>query len=184
MKEADDKMRKKGNTNITGGQVECQIFSVPRMCYPLSVPNVLWQRRNRFKRIFKRRWNYLNNLFKEKTGEKSSISERTANKSKSARFQAGDIVRVKSEENIRTTLDHWNMLKGCGFMEEMRPYCNTAQRVLKPVGKFLDERDYLMKKCKGIVILDGVFCEGTKDFGSCDRTCYFFWREEWLEKID
>jgi hypothetical protein len=41
-----------------------------------------------------------------------------------------------------------------------------------------------MKQCKGIVILENVFCQGTKDFGACDRTCFFFWREEWLEKIE
>jgi hypothetical protein len=40
-----------------------------------------------------------------------------------------------------------------------------------------------MKNIKGIIILDGVFCQGTKDFGACDRTCFYFWREEWLEKI-
>jgi hypothetical protein len=69
-------------------------------------------------------------------------------------------------------------------MEEMRPYCGTTKRVLKRVEKFLDERDYLLKKCKGIVILDGVYCGGTNDFGSCDRTCFYFWREEWLKKMD
>jgi hypothetical protein len=26
-------------------------------------------------------------------------------------------------------------------------------------------------------------CQGTKDFGRCDRSCFFFWREEWLEKL-
>jgi hypothetical protein len=52
------------------------------------------------------------------------------------------------------------------------------------VEKFLDERDYLMKKCKGMVTLDGVLCEGTIDFGACDRGCFFFWREEWLEKLE
>ena len=69
-------------------------------------------------------------------------------------------------------------------MEEMWPYCGTTQKVFKRVEKFLDERDYLLKKCRGIVILEGIFCEGTKDFGQCDRSCFFFWREEWLEKID
>jgi len=99
------------------------------------------------------------------------------------RLQAGDMVRVKPWEEVKGTLDKWNMLSRCGFMEEMKPYCGTTHKVLKRVEKFLDERDYLMKKCKGIVILDGVFCEGTKDYGKCDRMCFFFWREEWLEKI-
>jgi hypothetical protein len=35
-----------------------------------------------------------------------------------------------------------------------------------------------------VAILDGVICNGTEDFGPCDRSCFFFWREEWLEKVD
>jgi len=50
--------------------------------------------------------------------------------------------------------------------------------------KFLDEHDYLMKKCKGILILDGVMCQATKDFGPRDRSCFFFGREEWLKRME
>jgi hypothetical protein len=69
-------------------------------------------------------------------------------------------------------------------MEEMWPYCGTTHRVLKKVNRFLDERDYLMKKCKSTFLLDGAICSGTKDFGACDRSCFFFWKEAWLEKLD
>jgi hypothetical protein len=68
-------------------------------------------------------------------------------------------------------------------MEEMWRHCGTTQRVYKRVERFMDERDYLVKRCKGIVILEGVMCEGTKDFGPCDRSCFYFWREEWLERL-
>jgi hypothetical protein len=44
----------------------------------------------------------------------------------------------------------------------------------KRARKFLDERDYKVKECCGIVILEGITCEGTKDFGDCDRSCFFF----------
>jgi len=98
-------------------------------------------------------------------------------------LKPGDWVIVKSKEEIKETVNNWNQLKGCAFMEEMWPYCGTKQRVLKRVERFLDERDYLVKKCKGIVLLEGVMCQGTKDFGPCDRSCFYFWREEWLEKI-
>jgi hypothetical protein len=66
----------------------------------------------------------------------------------------------------------------------MWPYCGTIHPVLKRVNEFLDERTYLVRKCKGIVLLDGIVCQGTKDFGPCDRSCFLFWREEWLEKVD
>lgn len=43
---------------------------------------------------------------------------------------------------------------------------------------FLDERDYKVKKVKGIVLLEGVIYQGTPVFGRCDRSCFLFWREE------
>ena len=52
------------------------------------------------------------------------------------------------------------------------------------VERFMDERDYRMKKASGIVLLDGALCSGTGTTGPCDRSCFFFWREEWLEKLD
>ena len=96
--------------------------------------------------------------------------------------KAGDRVRVRSKAEIQATLT-WNELKGCGFMPEMEEYCGTTRRVLKPVTRFLDERDYKVKKCNGIVLLEDAICRGTALFGPCDRSCFFFWREEWLEKV-
>jgi hypothetical protein len=98
-------------------------------------------------------------------------------------LQPGDVVRVRGKEGIEATLDHWHQFKGCGFMAEMEEYCGTTQRILKRMERFVDERDLRVKRTKGIVFLEGVICKGTADFGSCDRSCYFFWREEWLEKI-
>lgn len=102
----------------------------------------------------------------------------------SAPLQPGDRVRIKSEAEIRATLGNWNDLKGCTVMEEMWRHCGTTQRVFKRIGRFLDERDYQIKKVRGLVILENVFCQGTVDFGPCDRSCFFFWREEWLEKLE
>jgi len=99
-------------------------------------------------------------------------------------LKAGDLVCVRSREEIEATLNPWRQLKGCTFMEEMEPYCGTTQRVLKPVERFLDERDYRIKKTRGIILLEGLLCQGTERFGRCDRSCFYFWREEWLEKID
>jgi hypothetical protein len=99
-------------------------------------------------------------------------------------LRAGDWVQVRSREEIEATLDRWKELKGCAFLEYMWPYCGTTQRVLQPMERFLDERDYKVKKVKGLVLLEGVLCHGTPVFGRCDRCCHLFWREEWLEKIE
>lgn len=102
----------------------------------------------------------------------------------SAGLLAGDSVRVRSREEIEDTLNHWGQLKGCSFMAEMAQYCGTTQRVLKRLERFVDERDLRVKKVNGIVLLDGLRCEGTAEFGRCDRACLYFWREEWLERVD
>jgi len=95
----------------------------------------------------------------------------------------GDLVRVRSSEEILSTLDPFKELKGCAFLPNMEEFCETEQRVLKAMRSFLDERDYKVKKVRGLVLLENVICHGTPAFGTCDRCCFFFWREEWLEKI-
>lgn len=95
----------------------------------------------------------------------------------------GDLVRVRSKEEITSTLNSWNEYKGCAFIDDMWDYCGTTQRVFKKVRNFIDERDYRMKRVNGLVILENVFCQGTRVLGNCDRSCFFFWREEWLEKL-
>jgi len=99
------------------------------------------------------------------------------------RLEAGDLVRVRSREEILSTLDHWRSLKGCAFLDEMAVYCGTTQRVLKRVERFIDERDYRAKKAGGIVLLEGAICSGTGETGRCDRSCFFFWRQEWLDQL-
>lgn len=99
-------------------------------------------------------------------------------------FRAGDWVRVRSREEIASTLDPFHELKGCAFLQEMYQYCGSQQRVFKVMQRFLDERDYKVKKVRGVVLLGDVICQGTPVFGPCDRCCLLFWREEWLEKLE
>jgi hypothetical protein len=98
-------------------------------------------------------------------------------------LQTGDCVRVRSQAEIEATLNHWRQLRGCTFMPEMARYCDSEQRVLKPLERFVDERDLRVKQAHGVVLLENVICLGTADFGRCDRSCFFFWREEWLERV-
>jgi hypothetical protein len=98
-------------------------------------------------------------------------------------FTKGEIVRIRSREEILRTLDPFSMLKGCTFFHEMFQYCGTRQTVFKVMKNFMDERDYKFKKTRGIILLENNFCSGNSAFGDCDRSCFLFWREEWLEKI-
>ena len=99
------------------------------------------------------------------------------------KLNTGDWVRVRSWEEIQPMLDPFKETRGCAFLEDMRQYCGTKQRVLKSMERFLDERDYKVKKVRGVILLENVICNGTPTFGKCDRCCFLFWREEWLEKI-
>lgn len=98
-------------------------------------------------------------------------------------LQTGEVVRVKSKQEIEAMLDFEKKYHGCTFLDCMAEYCGTTQRVFRPVSRFLDERDFKFKKSRGIVLLEGVYCDGKLVFGQCDRSCFLFWREEWLERI-
>jgi hypothetical protein len=162
---------------------ECQIHCLDRMSEPLGRMEVVWQLRHKLKRVLKRRLTYLRNRLSRTDGVAHAPAGTEGTDAGQA-LVTGQSVRVRSTEEIQATLDPWNYLKGCGFMEEMRQYCGTNQRVLKPVQRFLDERDYRVKKTRGIVLLEGLHCEGTIDYGRCDRNCYYFWREEWLDTVE
>lgn len=99
-------------------------------------------------------------------------------------LKKGDDVIVRSAEEISTTLDHSACCRGIQFMEEMKSYCGSRQVVFKRVESYLDERDYKVKRIEGVVILDGLHCNGTKGYEDCERSCFLFWCEEWLLKAE
>jgi len=122
----------------------------------------------------------VNRAVRFKGGKAASLPPRA---SLSAPLCEGDLVRVRSAEEIEATLNHWRQCKGLTFMPEMKEHCGTIHRVHKSMRRFVDERDLRVKSCRGIILLQDVMCKGTAEFGSCDRSCFCFWREEWLEKI-
>lgn len=144
----------------------------------------------RIKRLLAVPWNYHGKKWLKKAYHLSVRWQGTAPQQMKAKelapaipFATGDLVRVRSHEEILSTLDPFKELKGCAFLPEMTKFCGTQQRVLKSMQVFLDERDYKVKKVRGVILLDDVICNGTPAFGPCDRCCFLFWREEWLEKI-
>jgi hypothetical protein len=178
------------NDNI---QRQCQIKCLPFFFEGLA--NIPPESLTRRIRVFLRRWQGARRVrfLKSKStrfiewitkvvngGVKSRNSESGAEK---GHLEAGDFVRVRSKDEILATLNPWRQLKNCTFMPEQEQYCGTRQRVLKRLERFVDERDYRVKKVNGIVLLEGLNCQGTLDYGRCDRACFYFWREEWLDRI-
>jgi hypothetical protein len=96
-------------------------------------------------------------------------------------LQAGEIVEVKSEEEIRHTLDTNGKNRNLGFMPEMWDYCGRQMRVLKRVEKIcLENVPRTVRRIDNTVILEGAFCKGGGI--GCDRACFYFWRECWLKR--
>ena len=161
----------------------CQIPGIPRMAEEdiQSEPQSLIQR---VKRTLAVPWNYYVKRWLKK-GYHMAVDNK-ARKQPAVVLEplrVGDTVRVRSWEEIEATLDPFKELRGCAFLPEMKQFCGSTQRVFQVMERFLDERDYKVKKVKGIVLLEGVICRGTPVFGRCDRSCLLFWRQEWLEKV-
>ena len=101
-------------------------------------------------------------------------------------FKAGDLIEVLTPEEIRETLDDSGKNGGLKFLRPMEEYCGRRFRVLKPVRQILDEHNHVMQKINRTVILEGGICHGTGIYGreGCDRSCFFFWKDVWLKKVD
>ena len=96
-------------------------------------------------------------------------------------LQAGEWVRVKSEEDILASLDKCCNNKGLAWMPIMNNYCGKKLKVYKRVNKIVLESTGEIRILKNTVLLEGAICNGI--YG-CDRSCFHFWREAWLERID
>jgi hypothetical protein len=101
-------------------------------------------------------------------------------------LQPGDVVRIKSHDEIRATLNRRNKNKGLFFDVEMVPFCGGIYRVRSRIDRFIDERTGRMKSLKTpAVILEGVFCQSkfSKRRMHCPRQLHSWWREVWLERV-
>jgi hypothetical protein len=99
-------------------------------------------------------------------------------------LRPGDLVRIKSKEEIVATLDTTNHNRGLSFDGEMSNYCGRTARVRARVNRLIEESTGEMIDIRSdCVILEGVVCAA--DYHRfCTRAIYPYWREIWLEKVD
>ncbi len=95
-------------------------------------------------------------------------------------LQPGERVQVRSEEEIRQTLDADERHRGLLWMPDMARFCGGEYRVHKRVERIMLESSGEIRKVRDTVLLDGVMCENLYD---CDRSCFHFWREAWLRRV-
>ena len=97
---------------------------------------------------------------------------------------AGEIVEVRSREQILGTLDHEGKLDAMPFMPEMLQYCGKRFRVYKRADKTCDTVGiWSLRRVRNAVHLTGVRCDGTFH-ADCDAGCLIFWKEAWLKKVE
>jgi len=97
-------------------------------------------------------------------------------------LQPGELVRVRSIDEILATLNRKRRCRGLLWMTGMRKYCGNQYRVYRRVERIVQETNGEFRNMKDTVLLEGVMCDG-KAFGGCDRSCFHFWREAWLERV-
>lgn len=110
----------------------------------------------------------------------------TANRTPTAEvgLQPGELVRVRSKEEIMKTLDQNLKNRGMGFDAEMLRFCGRTARVARRVDHIVDERTGQMRHMQNpCIVLEGVICEGAYN-GNCPRAITAYWREIWLERVE
>lgn len=101
-------------------------------------------------------------------------------------LQPGEMVRVKSHEEILKTVDASNRNRGMYWDAELVPYCGGTYKVIKRVSRLISERSAKMVEMKNpCIVLDSVVCQAR--YSSCRMFCpkgmYPYWREAWLERV-
>jgi hypothetical protein len=98
-------------------------------------------------------------------------------------LQPGELVRVKSHEEIVATLDKSNKNRGLWFDVEMVKYCGGTYRVLSRVERIIDHKSgkmiVLPNEC---IVLDGVTTRGDHH-RFYPQNEYPFWREIWMTRV-
>jgi hypothetical protein len=98
-------------------------------------------------------------------------------------LQPGELVRIKSKEEIVRTLDAGNRNRGMKFDAEMLRYCGRQARVVGRVERIIDEPSGRMMELKNpCIVLEDVVCLGSYH-RLCPRGTYPYWREIWLERV-
>jgi hypothetical protein len=98
-------------------------------------------------------------------------------------LQPGELVRIKSREEIVATLDSNLLNRGMGFDAEMSRFCGRTARVKARASRCVDERSGRMLEMKNpCIILEDIVCEGAYT-ANCPREYVSWWREIWLERV-
>ena len=99
-------------------------------------------------------------------------------------LQPGDLVEVKSKEEILVTLSAKDKGLGLRFYGSMWKHCGQRYRVVAPISRLIDEMtEKEVPRILNTYLLEGAVCDGIS-YRGCPRACYWMWRDAWLHKVD
>jgi hypothetical protein len=99
-------------------------------------------------------------------------------------LRAGELVEVRSKEEILDTLDENGTLDAMPFMPEMLAFCGKRFHVVKRADKVCDTiAGTGLRRVENAVLLDDLRCDG-QAHGGCQAGCLIFWKEAWLRRVD
>lgn len=122
---------------------------------------------------------------KEKSPSKNSAAEQNdpVTFDEVLNLQPGETVEVRPIDQIILTLDDTGRYKGLRWMSSQQKYCGERLKVYKRLDTMILESTREIRRVKNTVLLEGAICNG-EDWYGCDRSCFFFWREAWLKRVD
>jgi len=98
-------------------------------------------------------------------------------------LSVGDLVEIRSEQEILATLDEQGTVDGMPFMPEMLEYCGKRFRVEKRADKTCNTITVMeSRRIHDAVHLEGLRCDGSAH-GGCQALCFLFWKEAWLRRV-
>jgi hypothetical protein len=102
-------------------------------------------------------------------------------------LKPGEVIEVRSPEEILATLDDNASLEAMPFMPEMVKYAGrrftVSQRAEKICDTVKDSGPPQSRRMRGTVLLDDLRCDGSGHDG-CQAGCRIYWKESWLRRVD
>jgi hypothetical protein len=98
-------------------------------------------------------------------------------------LQRGELVEIKSLEEMTETLDVRGRNRGLVCDIELKALCGSQYRVLGRLDRMISEPTGEMRKVEATVIL-GNTCMCARVVGGCPRQDYCYWRELWLRRVE
>ena len=99
-------------------------------------------------------------------------------------LQPGELVEIKSQAEMKETLDRTGRNRGLVCDIELKKFCGQKYRVRSRFERMISEATGKMRQVEGTVILEGNTCMCARALGGCPRLDFCYWREVWLKRAE